>query len=363
MNYVSNIDTIYILVNISNYEIVCKKVLDLLEKEKEIAKLEVANNANYKHFVTINNINFELLSNGSKGYAYILHNNGYEVKVSKYKSKIKNFMPIQVRISAEYLWSNGLITSWEIIKNWLEITFGFIKNHKISRVDLCTHVSNVDFITDYNISYKGYFKKDSVNVLNYTNKKINAITLGSRKGKNVYCRMYDKTLEVKETKSKMWFFNIWQDNNLDINNVWNVEFELKSKFLREFNINTIEDLYKCLQNVWKYCTTDWLVKIDRANKRSERCPINSDWLEIQKAYDSFNSIGFIERKKQIEIDAESLIPNIVGNITSYSARKGITDIHSVFNELYTSTQKYLEEKEKTFEDEVKRKNFMIGGVK
>ena len=167
-----------------------------------------------------------------------------------------------------------------------------MKENKVSRVDLCMHTSDIDFITNYENLYKGRYKKDSVNVLNYTNKEINSITFGTRKGKKIYCRIYNKTLEIKETKQKSWFKEIWENNGLDINSVWNLEFELKSEFLREFKIKTVEDLENSLQDIWKYCTEKWLVKINRDNVRTERCSINEKWLDVQKAYDNFNSIKF-----------------------------------------------------------------------
>lgn len=355
MNSVVNIDTIYLLVNIKNYETNCKKILEFLANEKEKAKLELICNANSKHLITINEMPFEMLSNGTRGYAYILHNLGYEVKIAQFKSKIKSFMPIQIRISSEYLWSNGLLKSWQIINDWIELTFGKIEENKISRVDLSMHTSDIDYVTNYETSYKGKFKKDSINVLNYTHKKINSITFGTRKGKNIYCRIYNKTLEIKETKTKSWFLDIWTKNNLDINNVWNLEFELKSEFLREFKIKTIEELQSRLRNIWEYCTKEWLVKIDRTNTRTERCNINEQWLDVQKAYNNFNSIGLIKREKQLQMEADTLIPNIIGNITSYSARKNIINMDKAFQDLYFSSKRYLEVKQTSFEDETKIK--------
>ena len=364
MRYVSNIDTIYILVDINNYGIRCKNFLNYLEKEKEIAKLEILSNANSKHLVLINGMSFELLPNGTRGYAYILHNSGYEVKIAQYKSQIESFTPIQIRISAEYLWSKSFMKSWYIIKSWIEETFGCIEENKISRVDLCMHTSDVDFIENYEVSYKGKFKKDSVNVLDYTNKKINSITFGSRKGKNIYCRIYNKTLEVKETKNKTWFFDIWNKNELNVEKVWNLEFEIKSEFLREFKIKTIEDLEKSLRDIWRYCTEKWLLKIDRTNIRTDRCPVNHEWLEIQKAFDKYNSVGLIEREKQIEKNASVLLPNIIGNITSYAARKNITDMKKTFDDLYYNSKEYLENRNKDFKEETEKKKFIlnIGGM-
>lgn len=350
---ISNIDTIYILVDIENYDNSCQKLLDYLQNEKELSISANKEMNNYKHIITLNEITFELLQTGCKGYSFILKNDGFEVKVSKYQSKIKNFSPLQIRISSEYLWSYGIKTSWNIISNWITNTFGNIISNKVCRLDLCTHVSGMDFITNYEYCYKGHFKKYD-KTFHFGN-SINSITFGSRKGKNIYCRIYNKTLEIKETKKKYWFFDIWNEHGLDIDNVWNLEFELKSEFLRSMKILSIEDTLSNISNLWFYCTSEWLIRVDRTNKRIDRCPINQSWLELQKAFGDFNNNNFIKREKQISLDATGLIPNIIGTITSYSARINQNNINDAFKKLYNDSIKYLLNKNTTFEDEVYRK--------
>ena len=356
MKYISNIDTIYVLLDIENYEDNNKQLLEYLSIEKENAKLYSVDNTSYKHMINLNNMNFELLNNGTKGYAYILNNNGYQVKIAQYESKLKSFCPLQIRISSEYLWAYGLSTAWSMIFNWIVETFGNIISEKVCRVDLCTHISGIDLITNYENSYKGHFKKRETF---YSGTNINAITFGRRQTKNIYCRIYNKSLELQEKRHKTWFYEIWQKHDMDIKNVWNIEFELKSEFLRSFSINTVTDVLEHLQNLWLFCTNTWLVKIDRTNVRVERWNINEDWLELQKAYSNFCSSSFIEKQKQIELDALILVPNIVGNITSYSARKGNIKIDEAFSNLYKDTIKYLKKKSTSFEKEVNNKILIL----
>lgn len=354
MNYIKNIDTICILIDIQSFENSAQKIIKYLEEEKNKAKL--SNKTNYKHMITIGNMNFQIFNNGTKGYSYILHNSGYQINIAQYRSKIQSFYPIQLRISSEFLWSKGIIKSWSDIYNWIEENFGKIIDTKVYRIDLSLHTSDIDFISDYEQVYKGRFKKY---LTNFNGLSINSICFGTRKGKKIYCRIYNKTLEVKETKTKYWFYDIWKNNNLNVENVWNIEFELKSEFLRELRLSTIEEVCACLPNLWRYCTEKWIVKVDRVNTRIERCPVNEKWLEIQKAYDEFNSKPFIERQKQISMDAEILIPNIVGNITSYSARNNYTNIDNAFNKLYKDTIRYLKNRESSFDLEVSKKKKII----
>lgn len=349
---ICNIDTICILVFIENYEKSAQNILDILSNEK--SKLSTNNS---KSILTINNISFELLQNGCRGYAYILKNAGFEIKISQFQPTINSFSPIQVRISSEYLWSYGAEKSWQIISNWIENTFGKIYLNKVCRLDLCCHTSNIDFISDYENSYKGKFKKFDKTF--HFGKSINCITFGSRKGKNIYCRIYNKTLEIKETKKKFWFFDIWKLHGLDIENVWNLEFELKSEFLRSFNILTFEDCITNIPQLWFYCTSEWLVKIDRTNSRVNRCPINTDWLKIQKSFSTNTDAILINRKKQTSLDAVALIPNIIGNITSFCARRKIYDTKKAFKKILVYSLEYLSNKNTTFKNQVLEKSQLL----
>lgn len=297
------------------------------------------------------------------GYLYILQNNGYEIKIAQRKSKLKSFYPIQIRISSEYLWTYGLSTSWSMIYNWITETFGTIIDDKVCRIDLCCHISDVDFITNHDISYKGHFKKTQIFT---TGRTINCLKFGSRNSKNIYCRIYNKTLEVREKRNKMWFYDIWESNNLNSSNVWNVEFEIKSELLRQFHINTIQDTYNHLKDLWEYCTNQFLLKIDRTNSKVERCPINQDWLDIQNAFQDFISTGLIERNKQIQLDAKALLPNLSGCITSYCARKGTKDFSIAFNTICKDVKRYFKQKNTNFENEVNYKLSLLtdkGGKK
>ncbi len=330
-----------------------------MQEEQEKAKLTAISNASYKHFITINNLKFKLLSHGTKGYAYILHNNGYEVKIAQYKSKIKSWLPIQVRISSEYLWLYGLENSWSLIYNWIVETFGNIETEKVCRLDLCTHVSDVDLTTNWENSYKGTFKKRNMFL---TNNQINSITFGTRDSKNIYCRIYNKTLEIQEKKHKTWFYEIWNKNGLNFENVWNIEFEIKSEFLRKYELYTVNDILTHLKDLWLLCTSKFLTKINNDNAKVERCSINSEWLEIQKCYNNFKSSPLIDKKIKQDYDANDLIPTIMGYITSYCAYKKILAIDDAINDLKENGKKYFTKKNTTFEKEVKEKINMIGVI-
>ncbi len=354
---VSNVDTIYILVDTEDYENKNNELLQYLQHEKEKAQLLCKDNASYKHMLNINNMNFEIASVGTIGFAYILRNSGYQVNIAQYKSNLKAFSPIQIRISSEYLWAYGLENAWSIIYNWIVEVFGNIILERVCRLDLCTHVSSVDLVTDYENLYKRKSKKTGVT---FTGNNINSITFSNRKNP-MYCRIYNKTLEIREKSKKFWFYDIWKKYDLDVENVWNVEFEMKSEILRKFSIDTVSQVLEHLQDLWLFCTTEWLVKVDRTNTRTERCKINEEWFEIQKAFNQFKVLGLVEKQKQNLLDAKALVPNLLGTFTSYSARIGTTEMNVAFESLNNDAKEYYKKKETTFEEETRKKILSLGG--
>lgn len=357
MNYVSNIDTLYFLLDIDNYEKNCIDVINRLKYEKEIALYKYKNENNSLHLISINNIQFYINHTGVKGFAFILRNDDYEICIAEFRSQIKDFKPIKIRISSKLLWNIGVLNSYKQIIKWVNLTFGNIISESVYRIDLCNH-SNVDFITNYEKSYKGHYKKQNIY---YSGVNINSICFGSRNNKLIYCRIYNKTLEISETNKKTWFKNIWSDNGLNISNVWNLEFEIKSEFLRSKNLINFNDVYTHLQDLWRYCTEVWLQKINPTKTRVTRCEINSDWKELQNAFNNFSSKGFIDKNSINSANAQSLIPTIAGFLTSYSANKKITNIETALLNFKCDSKKYFNLKNTSFEKVVQEKISVKGG--
>lgn len=52
------------------------------------------------------------------------------------------------------------------------------------------------------------------------------------------------------------------------------------------------------------------------------CIINPKWLQVQEALCHFESKPLIKKEKQPNMDAESMIPATIGNITTYAAKLG-----------------------------------------
>jgi len=346
------IDTLFAKVDISDFESTTKELQQELERKKEEAKLAVTNQASIKITIEIGNFNFLVLPNGKVGYAYILHNELYEVNIAQYRSKNKDFYPVSIRIKSECLWSFGPERAWENIVSWVQNYIGNVIQDKLSRIDLCLHTDKLVLSHEDIETFKGnYFDE---NIYRFR-RKVTGMNFGSRTNNKIYCRMYDKLLEVKQSGKKLWFFEVWKKAKSDCKNVWNVEFQINRDFLKEYEIESVSDTFKRLKTLWKHCTEKWIVKVKLDHTRIERCSIDEVWVNIQNAFDDFKSDSLIKREAQLASDAEAIIPGTIGNITTFAARKGITDINLILAMIKNKGSDYLSFKDMDFQKAVAQK--------
>lgn len=350
---ISNIDTLIISFDIKDYDSCILKYINELEKAKEMSRNMLYDNKTEREYIVLGNMHFELMANGSRGYAYLLHNDLFELRIAKYRSKSKNFYPLVVRFKASILWEKGLNSFW-YVADYLERTFGKIIDTKVNRVDLALHIDGLNFSVNDIDNFVGRFRKDS---LHREDRKVESLYFGSRKTNKCLCRMYNKTREVLEKRDKFWFFDIWNNNNMDVGNVWNVEFELHRDFLKECKIQTYFDLVENVKGLWIYLTEKWIRYVDiNSATRAENCKTQQIWKTIQCGYDNFEMDGYIGRDIQRIRDTSKYVPSTVGYLTSLSAIMNIDNVDDAIEYLRFTMKEYLQKtKDSTFENEVDKK--------
>jgi hypothetical protein len=102
--------------------------------------------------------------------------------------------------------------------------------------------------------------------------------------------------------------------------------------------------------------------VDGKRSRVERCNIHTVWERIQIAFNDFESKGLISRDIQRSLDADSLVPAIVGYVTTFAARKGISDIGNAVESILTNGNKYLSSKNITYNEAIREKMALITSI-
>ena len=345
------IDSLFFSLDFENYPEIINNYVNELETLKSLAKEYTLNKSSEKAIITIGEMAFEVLSNGKNGYAYILHNDEYEMDIAQFRSSQSCFYPVKVRIKSECLWSRSPAGAYGYIYEWFEKNLGKIIANKVSRADLCCHTELLNVTTTMIDYFKGSFKKTN---MRYDNRKISGIEFGVRDSV-ICCRIYNKSLEVKQKGTKTWFYDIWKDNGLKSGDVWNIEFELHREFFKDYGIESVEDMFNHLNTIWQLCTKNWLVLVVGDRTRIENCSIDPVWQQIAGVFNEYVSKPLIKRERQVRADAESLIPATIGNITTVAARLGIDNDEKAFYTIMQKGEKYLDQKNHTYKTKIDEK--------
>jgi hypothetical protein len=339
MAYITNIDTFIYTLDIKNYEKSAENTIKRLIEAKQNSKynevkdiIELHKKDNDLSFV----MTFDVYPNGAQFHSFILSNDSYNIKIAEFRSKNMENYPIMIRLSSEVLWSLGLKKAINQINEIITTNFGEIKASKISRADFCCHTDEFDF-QNFQLDYFiGRYREDCLYRQDRRNK---AMYFGSTQAESHFCRIYDKSLEIKTRKSKTWFQHVWQEHDLNIDSVWNIEFELKRKFFKTRNIETLEDFFKKMNDIWHYLMLEWM----RLNIKDHSYldQYYDEWLKIGNSKFNEHNYSGLCRFIMKDTAADQMIPQILGVITSFSARKNKLNIDESIEDILKISKSYL----------------------
>ena len=103
--------------------------------------------------------------------------------------------------------------------------------------------------------------------------------------------------------------------------VWRVEYQLRRKLLKQFGIETLQDLIMKSPDVWSYLTEDWFSVREPSltDSTRSRWPLSSYWKTVHYSFKSFGELSGVVREKIKQVNLEKLIPQMAGLVTSCMA--------------------------------------------
>ena len=256
-----------------------------LEDSKLLAGDKMFNSKGYP--VSWYGLDFIVQPRGARGYEWILRNDDVIVCITR-EAKGGSVLPeVYTTFSAPYLWSHGSTAAVKLFKQWLG-KWALFTEDRVSRCDLCLDIEMTTPMIDLHkeivtlAKHKGYYLKD------LSGYKRGLRNTGYEFGKSALVgRFYDKTLEILSSK-KDWFRDIWTANNWDgVTPVTRVEFQMRRKFLKLFQINGYDDLELAVASTWRYCTGDWLRVCEpskgKKNNHQHLLPVQEWWAFVQQS--------------------------------------------------------------------------------
>lgn len=267
-----------------------------------------------------------------ENYRFHLQFEAYNLYIGK-SAKPGSSPNVYLSIDAKTLWFDGIekALSW-IAEDLQAIGKGKIQSFKVSRVDLCADFFipggvSYDFLRSHKVTRndKGniYLDKDNLETFYLANKK-SAIQL----------RIYNKGLEASQKGGKkLWFLDLWKRESTE--DIWRIEFQLRRTALKQFGINSLDDLEEKKAGVWRHLTAKWFSLRLPDNDKAERRTIHPFWCAVQECFPQNKTINDIKRiyKSDRTASPEWHLYHIDGCLSSFASFLGITNREDALNEL------------------------------
>jgi len=258
-------------------------------------------------------------------------------------------------LGAETLWKNGVKPAIELLAADIASFGGVITKYQPSRCDF-----SADFLIsggiDYNFLMDYRVTRSRAHNPHFKNGILETAYFGD-KGSPILLRIYDKSTEIQKSGTKNWFLEMWGiEENKD---VWRVEYQIRRKALKDFGINTLDDLYNKAGGIWQNLTTEWFSLRLNDNDKPERRTVHPIWKMVQDCAERFSDVVDVRRTFGSDTPASKtwLVSHISGCVTSLAARLGNPHREQVFVTLQDEVVRYCPENK--FQEEYTKRRIKL----
>ncbi|GHF13918.1 hypothetical protein GCM10017044_05010 [Kordiimonas sediminis] len=268
----SGIDSLYMSYYINLPQI------DWEELHFQKERLKADRQSNYAP-VQIGGRTFALLPAGTRQYTFQLQHADYRILLSE-----NNIPNIQVQYASKGLWLRGLDAVTAEVESWIKSLEGYpLRPASITRIDFAYdfHVPEVDFSIDHFVSRAS---KDSV----WRNRgSVETFSFG--KG-DIVVRVYDKVAEIEQQSQKYWLYDLWGKRE----NVWRVEFQVRTERLKKAGIITLQDLKEFGADLLRELSTSHTsLRVPNTDSNRSRWPLHPIWQSLTEHIDAQPQTGLI----------------------------------------------------------------------
>lgn len=146
-----------------------------------------------------------------------------------------NLMTVQVANEFLYMSGAGIRWAWDDVQKIVDCTF-----NAIGRVDICLDFEGTEYRNEFlrHLNSGHYYvqgKREgstwwhTVDSNNSTKKQLHCLSWGSKKSEikvKVYHKSREQGILSGEEPEKPWIVSEWKENEMDVRNVWRLEFSL-----------------------------------------------------------------------------------------------------------------------------------------
>lgn len=263
----------------------------------------------------------------------------------------------RIQPKAEFLHGLGSDESVEWVHRILEAECGPTLL-TVSRIDLHADLQGWKLIGD---DRRRFVCQAASRILHEEGETFTGFEFGRRTSKTVCCRIYDKTVEMAAKGTDYWL-DIWGASYVDVLPVVRVEFEIHRSALREYGVDTPEDVLAASGALWADLTASWLTYRDpTSDETRSRWPVASEWDQVRRARLADGAFGISRmREGRNRGDLRRLLPALVGYLAKFAAISGAEDWRQTADKLSMALPRYCIERGVPFRDRIEMKRQDLG---
>lgn len=286
---------------------------------------------------------FEVKSSGKGFFPYVLRDNAYHIQLSRSRS-----IPFAyVQLSSEYLTHKAPLDAEKALYDILGQLGTIQESANVSRIDLF-----VDFVTSENMEswdrHAWVTRASAINAYS-VEREFSGWMIGA--GGVISCRLYNKTLEIRQSK-KTYLFELWHKagwNGYDP--VWRLEFQLKREVLTQKGLGKLTEVIDNLNGLWSYATTEWLrlTLPNMDDQTRSRWPIHPLWGYLSSVDWQTGDNPLLPRFSSARIPSNEMIfRGVLSSFASYMAREQIINFDHGFAAFKLAFCQHFDEKSFNF---------------
>ena len=183
--------------------------------------------------------------------------------------------------TAKALWTQGPASVVESIARLVWDLGGDVMETQVSRCDLAAdfymeQAPTLEFLRSHLVSR-------SRAVRPWEDRGLLETFYVGKKGAPIQARIYDKLLLVMRKPETVFFAALWGG----LIPAWRVEFQLKRSTLKDFKIESFDDLQAKAGGLWTYLTSKWMSLRLPGESNTSRRPVHPWWEAVQDLAEFF----------------------------------------------------------------------------
>jgi len=296
-----------------------------------------------------------ILPKGRQGYAWHLQSPDLHLYIADRQFPYAETPNLYVSPQCRLIWERGLSATADFVTRKIQELGGIVRSIKPSRADLSADFEipgglDLPFLLSLRVPADLQYGSHGQGI------ELETFYHGSGKSP-LRLRIYNKTKELLKHKDKPWFFELW--NVSQETEVWRFEFQVRREALKEFQVETVDDLQSRLAGIWTYLTEKTFSLRLLDNENTSRRTVHNLWKSVQNCAPRFGEVLEVSRVRFHQLpETEWYVPHIAGCLTGYAARKGIGSLTEALTALEIDLRDHFHERD--FREEVATKSIQAG---